>query len=633
MGHAANGDRPAERICPIHGCSLERVQTCVLEAWYCRECDCCYTEHMTAGFQGRMTLSGKTVVCLPNSLPRRKLGKESQTPLNSNISGSKPDDMTEKLRMLPPSNLAQFCPVHGKQMETRLAVAADSAGWSREIDVGYCRKCRLFYTNHQEITMHPDAQVLEVPVVWNPKLFREYRGKKSRPFFEIPTIHLRDAPVRVERKCPSAGQDVVADAWNQITTPDGFPIRISGVYALRSRGFVCSLKSYLTAVTPEDDPYVQRVDPKSLVEKARKDLKNPYNKKALAVARRRREQYGAWKRRQSEREVQRERLEQSILPYQCYTLPLLKGSDCCPFCGGTLEEQILRVAVYHAQRADKTTFVKVGYCAQCEVPLINQKGETDLLRRVSPGMVYVFDAKSCHTPLELRNRAREKILVRKLPKALEPTALQETDNLNDAQGPDIPLNLSYEPNTKVWVYAERCHCAACQKKYGRNTIQNRTALVETITHKTIQMTVQFCTGCGKYYMNLSTFQQYCKKYGGILLECVMTPELCQQNASWLNFRPDTVLSRCGYSVREGIPQEYRQTVLAYILDSGRASKHEILELITRFIRIRHTRMPAACKRWEEDLLFVSRYQIQRQPQVKGLTFRRAGRTGPNDKSW
>lgn len=76
----------------------------------------------------------------------------------------------------------------------------------------------------------------------------------------------------------------------------------------------------------------------------------------------------------------------------------------------------------------------------------------------------------------------------------------------------------------------------------------------------------------------------------------------------------------------------RQTVLAYILDSGRASKHEILELITRFIQIRHTRMPAACKRWEEDLLFVSRYQIQRQPQVKGLTFRRAGRTGPNDKS-
>ena len=312
----------------------------------------------------------------------------------------------------------------------------------------------------------------------------------------------------------------------------------------------------------------------------------------------------------------------------------MKDADCCPFCGGALEKQILRVVVYHEQCADKVIFALGWYCAHCEVPLINQEVETDLLRRVSPGMVYVFDTKSCRTPQELLNRAREKILVRELPKTSKPLELSETKKIVDTDNVQVSEtlpNLSYEPNAKVLVYAERCHCAACQKKYGRDTIQNRTALVETITHKTIQVTVQFCTGCGKYFMNFSTFQQYCKKYGGILLECVVTPELYKKNASWLNFQPDTVLSRCGYSVREGISKEYRQTVLAYILDSGRASKQEIMEKITGFIRLRRTRMPAACKRWGEDLLFVSEYQIQRQLQVRGLTFRRADRIRNSNK--
>ena len=633
MGYTEIEDKPTQRLCPTHGCCLEEVHSNMLKVWYCPQCDCCYAEGMGAEFQGRMSVSGKRVVCLPGELPRRNLQDDSK--LQASEKSKQPHntaaDLAEQIQALPLSEQIQFCPIHAQQMETRLAIVADSAGWSREMDVGYCRKCQSFYTNHQEIAQHPDAQVLGVPVVWNPKLFREYRGKKSRPFFEIPAISLRNMPVHIEKKCPSAGQDVVADAWDQITAPDGFPIKISGVYALRYRGFVCSLTNYLVAVTPGDDPYVQRIDSKSLVEKARKDKNNPHNKKALAVARNRRRRFNEWKQEQIARKEQREWVERSALPYQCYTLPLLKDADCCPFCSGALSKQILRVVVYHERRADKVIFVSGWYCAHCEVPLIDQEGETDLLRRMAPGMVYIFDAKSCRTPQELLNRAKEKILVRELPKAPERPAPKETEKLNDVQVPDVLSNLSYEPNTKVWVYAERCHCAACQKKYGRDTIQNRTALVETVIHKTIQVTVQFCTGCGKYYMNLSAFRQYCRKYGGILLECVMAPELCQKNSSWLNFRPDTILSRCGYSVREGVPKEHRQAVLAYVLDSGRASKYEIIELITGFTKIRHTRMPAACKRWEEDLLFVSRYKIQYQQQVKGLTFQWAGRAGRREE--
>lgn len=633
MGYTESEDKPEQRLCPTHGCRLEEVHSNVLQVWYCPQCDCCYAEQMETEFQGRMTISGKRVVCLPGELPRRNLRADAKP--QASPKARKPDnaaaDLAEQIQVLPLSEQIQFCPIHDRQLEMRIAAVSDSSGWAKEVDVGYCPECQLFYTNHQAAAMHPNARVRGVPVVWNPKLFREYWGKKARPFFETSSIRLRNARVHIEKKCPTPDQDVVARALNEFTAPDGFPIKISGVYALGHRGFVCSLTNYLAAVPPEDDPYVQREDPKSLVKKARKDPNSPYNKKALAAARNRRRRFDEWKQEQIARKEQREWVERSALPYQCYTLPLLKDADCCPFCSGALSKQILRVVVYHERRADKVIFVSGWYCAHCEVPLIDQEGETALLRRVAPGMVYIFDAKSCCTPQELLNRAKEKILVRELPREPERPAPKETEKLNDVQVPDVLSNLSYEPDTKVWVYAERCHCAACQKKYGRDMIQNRTALIETVTHKTIQVTVQFCTGCGKYYMNLSAFRQYCRKYGGILLECVMTPELCRKNSSWLNFRPDTILSRCGYSVREGVPKEHRQAVLAYVLDSGRASKHEIIELITGFTKIRHTRMPAACKRWEEDLLFVSQYQIQRQPQVKGLTFRWAGRTGRREE--
>lgn len=329
---------------------------------------------------------------------------------------------------------------------------------------------------------------------------------------------------------------------------------------------------------------------------------------------------------QQKQEQKRKRLEQSALSYLCYTLPLLKGNaKQCPFCKNALvSDRVMRIAIYEDQKMDMTALQRGLYCPHCEVPFIDRTLEDQLLLKLKPKMIYVFDANACRTPRELLDRAKEKVLVRKPHKQNQAqTKPMNAPQAGIYQGKQNLPNLSYEPNTRVFVYAERCHCTACEKKYKRDTIQNRTALVETISHHMVQVTVQFCTGCGKYYMNLATFQQYCKRYGGILLECVIEPDLCRKNASWLNFNPDSILSRCGYSVREGISKEYRQAILAYILESKRATKHEILELVSGFIRLRQNRFPGACSRWEEDLLFVSQYQASKQTQVKGLTFRRA----------
>ena len=422
----------------------------------------------------------------------------------------------------------------------------------------------------------------------------------------------------------------------RFTASDGYPIYIQGAYSVRLHGVVCQLMHYLSTVASKDDAHVLFIDPDGLLEKARSNPSEKTIKKASKAATQKRQQY---EEKQAQVQIKKEKhkqlerikkekhkqLERIALPYECYTIPLLKGSLQCPFCSKYLIKRcILRVVVYQKQAPSKIVFEKGWYCETCRTPFIDHNTEVELLKSVSPGMIYVFDAKTCSSPRHLLERTREKILIRN--NLTQPPALitaKTTSSISEPhESPDILPNLSCIPGTKVFVYAEKCHCSACEKKYGKNTIQNRTALVETLKHQTVQVTVQFCTECGKYYMNLLTFRQYCKKYGGILLECFIDPGIYQKNSSWLNFQADSILSRCGYSVREGIPKEYRQTILAYILDSKKATKREILELISAFIRIRHNRMPDACKRWEEDLLFVSQYHIQNQPQVAGLSFRR-----------
>ena len=609
-----------QRLCPIHNCALEKYETGVLNGWYCHQCKCYYVECIQHEPSGRITISGKPVKFLSDRLPQG--GKSSTTP---------PDPQNRKdwlayvqacLGELPLSSEIQFCPIHECQLDVRKGTVNGKSGWSRELSLGLCKKCRRLYSNDSDVVIYSPVSIFGVPVAWNPKQFEKFQGRKNQKrVFQNQTIYFHNEPVYIVRGKESASNDVLATAYNLVTLPDGFEIKIMGSYSLQHQGFVCTPTEYYAAVSTVDDLFVLRIDPLSLINKMKKRRSLKHDEEL----KQRHDEYRAQITKKQRAEDRRKNLKRAALPYLCYTLPLLKGKVTqCPFCDGVLlTDRVLRIAVYQDLKVSNVVLKHGLFCPHCETPFIDRALEEQLLLKLKPKMIYVFDARACKTPQELLIRAQEKVLVRNPKQQLAERGTAPTKENTMKNETETPPNLSYAPNTKVLVYAERCHCTACERKYGKDTIQNRTALVETISHHTAQVTVQYCVGCGKYYMNMTTFQQYCKKYGGILLECIMEPELCRQNASWLNFRPDTILSRCGYSVREGIPEQHRQAVLAYILDSGRASKHEILELISGFIRIRQTRMPEACKRWRDDMLYVSQYQIQLQPQVKGLTFKQA----------
>ena len=619
MGHRRNEKECLnDRKCPIHGCALQKYNRDTIDAWYCKECDCYYLDSIFQNTAGKITILGKQT----SFFPKHDFTAESEKPelsIMNCASGGKKErrDYAEAiLKTLPSVSKIQFCPVHDTQLDGRLAEVRDENGWKKELPVGLCPICMLLFTNNPSVTDLLSPNAFDIPVIWNPKVFQGYsNGKKKSPVFQRQALKLQDAPVHIQEKLSSKARNILATATNRMIAPDGHKIVIQGQYSARERKFICTLENYLDAVPAKYDPYIVRVDPPAALKKIRESKSK--------IEKQRREKLQFEQRKQKEI---REKLEEAALPYLCYTLPLLKGdTNQCPFCKNTLvSDRVMRIALYKDQKIDTIALQRGLYCPHCEVPFIDRTLEDRLLLKLEPKMIYVFDANACRTPKKLLEQATEKILCRKSRKQEQNQAQlpAKAEKVIDQEKYE-PLNLSYQSDTRVFVYAERCHCTACERKYGKDMIQNRTALVETISHHRIQVTVQFCAGCGKYYMNLATFQQYCKRYGGILLECVIEPDLCRKNASWLNFNPDSILSRCGYSVKECVSKEHRQTILSYILDSGRATKHEIIELISGFIRLRQKRLPGACSRWKEDLLFVSQYRANKQTQVKGLTFHRA----------
>lgn len=174
----------------------------------------------------------------------------------------------------------------------------------------------------------------------------------------------------------------------------------------------------------------------------------------------------------------------------------------------------------------------------------------------------------------------------------------------------------------IFVYKNVCHCIKCEQKYGVKTICDRQALVQTPKKQWVPIGIQYCQGCNKGFINQEILDSYNKKYRQILFERSCSDEE-KVLLSAKELAKDSVLSRCGYSVEKGIDKEYRQNVLAYVLDSKKATKDEVQELLSFFIRFhKQDNFASARQCWREDLSFVVNYKIDNQALIGKAVFKK-----------
>lgn len=198
----------------------------------------------------------------------------------------------------------------------------------------------------------------------------------------------------------------------------------------------------------------------------------------------------------------------------------------------------------------------------------------------------------------------------------------ESDNVWHSQ-----VNLSeLSANQKIMLYSQKCHCYKCAKKFSQDTIVDCTAYVSTKRGNVVPVTAQYCSGCSTFFMNHEVFESYNRKYGGLKFNCELDRSYISRGAN-MGFADDSFLSRAGYSVKASVSQRKRQVILAELLDSGQATKWEITEKISEFIKLRRGNpdMANAIACWEEDIAFVADYNAKNQPKAGRAAFKQGGK--------
>lgn len=189
------------------------------------------------------------------------------------------------------------------------------------------------------------------------------------------------------------------------------------------------------------------------------------------------------------------------------------------------------------------------------------------------------------------------------------------------------VNLSeLSSNQKIMLYSRKCHCYKCAKKFSQDTIVDCTAYVSTKRGNVVPVTAQYCSGCSTFFMNYEVFESYDRKYGGLKFNCELDRSYIGRGAN-IGFADDSFLSRAGYSVKASVSQMKRQVILAELLDSGQATKWEITEKISEFIKLRRGNpdMANAIACWEEDIAFVADYNAKNQPKAGRAAFKQGGK--------
>lgn len=171
---------------------------------------------------------------------------------------------------------------------------------------------------------------------------------------------------------------------------------------------------------------------------------------------------------------------------------------------------------------------------------------------------------------------------------------------------------------KIFVYSERCRCTACYAQWRYDNIVNICGIIPTLDNpkRTVEIYLQYCTRCGNYFIDTNSLAIYERKYGllKITKRHITGNEELPKIREPYTYKPDTILSRNGYSALKNTPE--RRKIITHLITSGKSSKAEIKDILTRFISQRGNRSPNGLAAWSSDLEFVNEFDIEAQDVVR-----------------
>lgn len=181
----------------------------------------------------------------------------------------------------------------------------------------------------------------------------------------------------------------------------------------------------------------------------------------------------------------------------------------------------------------------------------------------------------------------------------------------EARYPHIAKNFSV-PSTAPTLYVRKVFPYNCTHHHRMFCVTAKVVVRNNTRYYFAHINLHFCETCDKYYIPLTTWNDYNEKFGYICLPRNVAETHSSSNPK--TFQESTLLSRWGYSTSLSTPE--RRNILMSIVDAGcdHNYKSQVVSILSSFVCNRHWQ-PDAVTIWREDLYFIEQYNASNQRMI------------------
>jgi len=225
--------------------------------------------------------------------------------------------------------------------------------------------------------------------------------------------------------------------------------------------------------------------------------------------------------------------------------------------------------------------------------------------RLDPHFNLLYDA------LYFKGRKKRSRIVKflaRILKKLESNNEEDEPTIDTVE--DEPKKPEWLPSSILYVHKGTIKC----QRESHNVVP-ATAVLIGRNESNIQLSVNYCYDCNRFFINYVSYEAYRNKYGFLIGNIVL------EDDEKFAFG-DTLLSEasplklCGYSVnqQDGYSKETRQYIIAKIISLGIMTKSDVIRYLEYFISMNGKRRgnEIAVMKWKEDLEFTLGFNFENQ---------------------
>ncbi len=174
-------------------------------------------------------------------------------------------------------------------------------------------------------------------------------------------------------------------------------------------------------------------------------------------------------------------------------------------------------------------------------------------------------------------------------------------------------DLVWDDKKSLFVYRGNNYCLR-----EHHDIISATAVLKGRKNPHIELDVDYCMKCHKFFINMIEYD-LCRERYRYLLGRILFDKTSNTRDNGKGLSPESPLMLHGYNVnaQNDLTKEERHLIIAEILDQGTMTKAAIKDYLDRFIAFNGSKEgnEIARQKWKCDLKFIKEHRKKEQPKV------------------